>query len=64
MLRVTNTSVRERFGISDANASIASRLLGEAVDAGMIVVDDLQVGTRSRTYKPFWAAPATPRALV
>ena len=58
---MTNTSVRKRFGISDANASIASRLLGEAVDAGLIVVEDPQAGTRSRTYKPFWAAPGPVR---
>ena len=54
---MTNTSVRERFGIRDANAAVASRLLGEAVEAGMIVVDDPAIGRRHRTYKPFWAAP-------
>jgi len=60
---MTNTSVRERFGIQDANAAIASRLLAEAVDAGLIVVDDPKVGTRRRTYKPFWAA-SPPEAVV
>ncbi len=54
---VTNTSVRERFGIAEKNASIASRLLNEAVEDGMIVVRDLSVGTRIRSYLPYWAAP-------
>ena len=54
---VTNTSIRERFGIEEKNAAFASRLLNEAVDDGMIVVRDLSVGTRSRSYLPYWAAP-------
>lgn len=55
---MTNTSVRERFGIAQKNASTASRLLNEAVDVGLIVVQDPEAGTRSRSYLPFWAAPA------
>jgi hypothetical protein len=37
-------------------ASIASRLLDEAVEAGQIVLEDPEVGTRVRRYVPFWAA--------
>jgi len=54
---MTNTSVRERFGIAEKNASMASRLLNEAVEAGLIFVEDPDAGTRSRSYLPFWAAP-------
>ncbi len=54
---MTNRSVRERFGIAEKNASAASRLLNEAVAADMIVVEDPAVGTRARTYLPYWAAP-------
>ncbi len=54
---MTNTSVRERFGIAEKNASMASRLLSEAVKAGLIVVEDPEAGTRIRSYLPFWAAP-------
>ena len=54
---MTNTSVRERFGIGERNAAGASRLLGEAVEAGLIVVADPAAGTRSRTYLPFWVKP-------
>lgn len=54
---VTNTSIRQRFGIPDHNASTASRLLGEAVDEGVIAVE-ANGGTRNRRYVPFWAAQA------
>ncbi len=53
---MTNTTVRERFGIAQKNASIASRLLNEAVNAGLIVMSDPDVGTRIRSYLPYWAA--------
>ena len=56
-LPMTNTSLRERFGIDDKNAAIASRILSEAVETGMIVIQDTTVGTRSRRYLPFWAIP-------
>ena len=51
---VNNASIRERFGISDTVT--ASRLLKEAIDGGVIVIRDVSVGTRSRTYLPSWAA--------
>lgn len=55
---MTNTSLRERFGIAEKNASTASRLLGEAVEAGAIVVQDPKAGTRNRSYLPCWAVPS------
>ncbi len=55
---MTNTTIRKRFGISDSNAAMASRILNEAVDAGMIFVRNPEEGTRSRTYLPYWAATA------
>ena len=55
--RMTNASLRERFGITNNNASMASRFLNEAVTAGAIVITDPDVGTRNRSYAPFWAAP-------
>ncbi|RMD63145.1 transcriptional regulator [Candidatus Parcubacteria bacterium] len=54
---MTNASLRKRFGIAEKNASIASRLLKEAVEARLIVVADPDVGTRIRSYVPYWAAP-------
>jgi predicted HTH transcriptional regulator len=56
---MTNASLRERLGIDDRNIATASRVLGESVDAGVIVIADPGVGTRIRSYLPFWAAPRT-----
>jgi len=56
--RTGNTSLRERFGIASQNASTASRLLNEALKAGMIVIEEPRAGTKSRNYLPYWAAPA------
>ncbi len=61
---MTNASLRERLGIDDKNIATASRLLGEAVEAGLIVIADPDVGTRSRSYLPYWAAPRPDREWV
>ena len=55
--KTTNATLRQRFGIDSWNAAIVSRLLNEAVEADMIVIEDPAAGTRSRSYLPFWAAP-------
>lgn len=60
--QTSNATLRERFGISGRNAAAASRLLGEALEAGMIVVQDPEAGTRRRSYLPFWAAPPANRS--
>jgi len=51
----TNTSLRERFGISPTNRAVASRLLREAVEAGMIRLAGEDVPDKLRTYIPYWA---------
>lgn len=53
---MTNTSLRERFGIEQRNSAAASRLLKEALDAGVIRVHDESAGLRLRRYVPSWAA--------
>lgn len=53
--RMTNGSLRERLGISSKNASVISRVLGETVAAGLIVVANPENGVRARHYVPFWA---------
>lgn len=55
--KMTNRSIRERFGIAKQNAAAASKFLNEAVETGKIVIEDTNVGTRSRTYLPYWAKP-------
>ena len=44
---------------SESNAAAASRLLGDSLEAGVIVVEDPEAGARRRSYLPFWAAPPT-----
>lgn len=61
----TNASLRQRLGIEEKNMATASRLLGEAVEAGLIVIADPQAGTKIRSYLPFWGAPRlNPRELA
>lgn len=54
---MTNASLRRRLGIDDRNIAKVSRLLGEAVDAGLIAIAEPGAGTRIRSYVPFWEAP-------
>lgn len=53
--KMTNATLRKRFGIAEKNAARASRLLKEATEAGVIIVENPTVGARSRSYLPFWA---------
>jgi predicted HTH transcriptional regulator len=53
-----NTSVRERFGIEVKNSAMASRLIREAVEAGVIVPYDASASPKLMRYVPFWAAPS------
>jgi ATP-dependent DNA helicase RecG len=53
---LTNSSLRERFGISAANAAMASRIIGETLDAGLIKPDDPENRSRKHArYVPYWA---------
>lgn len=52
---MTNTSLRERFGIEPQNSAIASRLIKEAIDAGKIRPHDEAAGRKYMKYVPFWA---------
>jgi predicted HTH transcriptional regulator len=51
----TNSSVRERFRIPDSNSAQVSRVLRDALDSGLLVLEDETVGAKSRRYLPFWA---------
>lgn len=57
---LTNTSVRERFGIEPQNIAAASRLIREAIEVGLIVADDPNAGPKFMRYIPIWAAPHRP----
>ena len=53
--QMTNTSVRERFGIEPTNKAVASRLIRDALDAGLIRLVNKDVADKLRSYVPFWA---------
>ncbi|MDA0365946.1 MAG: putative DNA binding domain-containing protein [Chloroflexi bacterium] len=53
---MTNTSLRARFGVEEQNRSTVSRLIREAVEAGVIVPADSDAAPKLMRYLPFWAA--------
>lgn len=53
--RLTNSSVRARFGLSDKDTSTASAYIREALDAGLIVAHDPTAGRKHMQYVPVWA---------
>lgn len=53
---LTNTSLRERFGIEQRNSATASRLIKEAVEAKAIAPYDETAAKRLMKYVPIWAA--------
>lgn len=53
--RMTNTSMRQRFGIEERNAAKASRIIAETLSAGLIKPFDPKQGKKYASYLPFWA---------
>jgi len=53
---LTNSSVRDRFGIEPQNMAVASRLIKEAVEAGAIVPYEATAAPKLMKYIPWWAA--------
>jgi len=52
---LTNTSLRERFGIEPDNRAMASRYIREAVEDGAIKPYDEGAAKKLMKYVPFWA---------
>jgi len=52
---MTNSSLRERFGIDTKNSSMISRLLNETCSAGLIKISDNSTSAKNRMYLPYWA---------
>lgn len=54
--KMTNQSLRERFGIDARNYSIASRIIRDALEEGVIKEDDPESKSKKfASYVPFWA---------
>ncbi len=52
---MTNSSLRERFGIGAKNSAMASRLIRDALEAGFLVLEDEAAARSERRYLPWWA---------
>ena len=53
---MSNSTLRKRFGISEQNYSIASRIIGDTVEQGLIKpADPSNTSRRLSRYIPFWA---------
>ncbi len=52
---MTNTSLRERFGIDTKNISMVSKIIKDTLEEKQIYIYDESVGTRARKYIPWWA---------
>ncbi len=52
---MTNSSLRERFGIEPKNSATASRLMKEALGAGVVRLHDPDAPPKQRRYVPHWA---------
>lgn len=53
--RMTNASLRNRFGLGKESTVAMSRLLKSACEAGLIKVYDENANPRNQSYVPFWA---------
>ena len=60
---LTNTTVRQRFGVEARNSAQASRLIAEAVKEGAIAPDDPTAAPKLMRYVPWWAK-AVPGAVT
>lgn len=54
--KMSNQSLRERFGLPESSAATVSLVIGATKDAGLIVADDSETrSTRYARYLPYWA---------
>jgi len=53
---MTNTSLRERFGVAEHNRSTISRFIKEAINDGAIAPLDVSAAPKLMKYVPIWAA--------
>jgi predicted HTH transcriptional regulator len=53
--KLTNSSLRERFGVDEKNKAAVSRYIREAVEDAMIKPLDDTAARKMMKYVPFWA---------
>ncbi|WP_206618020.1 ATP-binding protein [Hahella sp. KA22] len=52
---MNNTSLRERFNIDEGNSAVASRVIKQTLEAGLIHLYDPKANRKAYRYVPFWA---------
>lgn len=52
---MTNSTVRDRFGIEPHNTAIASRIMRDTVEAGLIRQFDPEMSKKYKRYVPYWS---------
>ncbi len=52
---MTNSSLRERFGIEPKNSAIASRIIKDTLEAGLVKPVEDDMSRKHRKYVPIWA---------
>lgn len=53
-IEVSNSTLRERFGVIESNKAIVSRIIKDAVVAKKIKLYDPEAATKMRRYVPYW----------
>lgn len=54
---LTNSTLRGRFGIEERNSAIASRIIKETLEAGLIVPLEPDTSRKLMKYAPWWIRP-------
>ncbi len=52
---MTNTTLRERFGIEVKNSAVASRIIRETIEAGLVRPYETQMSKKYAKYVPYWS---------
>ena len=54
--KMSNHTIRERFGIDEHNSAVASRIIKDAIEAHVIKEDDPDNQSKKyKKYVPYWA---------
>lgn len=55
--KMTNKSLRERFGLDEAKGALVSRIISATIEAKLIKPDMLSESRRDSAYVPYWCKP-------
>ena len=53
-MRLTNSSLRERFGLKESESGNLSRLVKDAIDEGLVKPYNPDSGRKHMSYVPYW----------